>query len=154
MAFVHSLVRTEANGKIGWCAPVELGESAPHYVSFIIPVNNRREFFPEYACETIVAVGHDKQRVLHPLLPQGKDSFLLRLGGTEVWFTIRPIAKAERCLPYLGTLQHPDFAFLLTEIEAEDHKILDKLYDEQNTYVIGCDPFSHYAGIKALVKSH
>lgn len=34
MAFVHSLVKAEINKKLGWCAPVELGEAAPHYVSF------------------------------------------------------------------------------------------------------------------------
>ena len=34
MAFVHGFARTQVNGRKGWCAPVELGEAAPHYFSF------------------------------------------------------------------------------------------------------------------------
>lgn len=154
MAFVHSLVRTEVNGKIGWCAPAELGESAPHYISFVIPVDDSRGFLPEYTCETVVADNNEKRRDSHQLLQQGEDSFLLHLGERDVWFTVRPVSKVERRLPYLGKLQHADFAFLLTEVEPEEPAMLDQLYDEENTFVIGCEPFAHYSGINELAKSH
>jgi hypothetical protein len=41
MAFVHSLVRAKVNGKRGWCAPVELGETAPHYISLVVPLDEK-----------------------------------------------------------------------------------------------------------------
>src|SRR5487761_1615859 len=152
MAFVHSLVRTEANGKMGWCAPVEMGEAAPHYISFVVPVDDKGGFFPEYTCETIVSENGEKRIEPHELMRQGSDSFLLRLGRRELWFTVRPVPKAERRLPYVGKLQHADFSLLLTEIEPERHAKLDELYEERNTFIIGCEPFVHYSGINELAK--
>ena len=152
MAFVHSLVKTELNGKTGWRAPVELGEAAPHYISFVVPVDDKRGFFAEYTCETITAEDGDKSVESHELVRQGDDSFVLHLGKLELWFTVRPVPKAERRLPYIGKLQHADFAFLFTEVEPEDPDRLDRLYEEDDTFVIGCEPFVHYSGIKRLAK--
>ncbi len=154
MAFVHSLVRAETSDKPGWCAPAELGEGAPHYVSFVVPIDGNREFLPSYTCETVVAVAEQKRHELHELLYQGQDSFLLRLGSREIWFAVRPVSKAERRLPYVGRLRHEDFECLLTEIEPDEPRMLDRLYDEENTFIIGCEPFSHYLGIERLAQSH
>lgn len=154
MAFVHSLVRAEGSDKPGWCAPVELGEAAPHYVSFVVPIDENREFLSRYTCETVLVAGEEKRRQTHELLFRGQGSFVLPLGGNEIWFALRPVANRERRLPYVGKLIHADFERLLTEIEPEEPRLLDRLYDEQNTFVIGCEPFSHYAGIERLTKSH
>ncbi len=154
MAFVHSLAKTEIKGKLGWCAPVEIGEAAPHYISFVIPVDDKRGFFHEYTCETIAVEDADKRIESHELTRQGEDTFVLRLGKLDLWFTVRAIPKAERRLPYLGKLQHADFAFLFTEIEPENPDRLDRLYEEENTFVIGCEPFVHYAGIEKPAKKH
>jgi len=129
-----------------------MGEGAPHYVSFVIPVDDQRGFFPEYICETITAEDDEKRIASHRLVAQGEDSFLLRLGKREFWFNVRPGPKAERHGRYLGRLQHADFALLLTEIEPEDLDQLDMLYEEENTFVIGCEPFAHYSGIKIATK--
>ena len=150
MAFVHSLVKAEVNGKTGWCAPVELGEAAPHYVSFVIPVDDSSGFFHEYTCETITAEERAKRIESHGLVRQGEDSFVLRLGKLELWFIVRPVPKEERRLPYVGQLAHPDFTFLLTEIEPEEPERLDRLYEENDTFVVGCEAFTHYLGIKRL----
>jgi hypothetical protein len=152
MPFVHSLIKTEMNGKRGWCAPVEIGEAAPHYISFVIPVDEKRGFFDEYTCEAITAEDGDKRIESHALVREGEDSFVLHLGELDLWFTIRPVPQAERCLPYLGKLQHADFAFLLAEIEPEDPDRLDRLFEGEDTFVIGCEPFAHYSGIKRPAK--
>ncbi len=152
MAFVHSLVKTKRNGKTGWCAPVELGDDAPHYISFVIPVDDKGDFFHEYICETITAEEEDKRIESHTLVRQGKDSFLLPLGELELWFTVRPVPREERRLPYIGKPQHDDFSFLFTEIEPQEPDRLDRLYEEENTFIIGCEPFTHYSGITRLAK--
>ncbi len=152
MALVHSLVRTETGGKTGWCAPVELGEATPQYVSFVLPVDTSGAFHDRYTCETVTAAGADRRSETHELVRQGPDSFVLRLGKREFWFTVRPVSKAERRLPYVGKLRHPDFAFLLTEIEPEDLEGLDQLCEDEGTFVIGCEPFTHYSGIKRMAK--
>ena len=35
----------------------------------------------------------------------------------------------------------------LTEIEPDDPEELDRLFEKEGTLVIGCEPFTHYAGI-------
>jgi hypothetical protein len=152
MAFLHSLVRTEVGGKAGWCAPVELGEAAPHYINFVIPVDSKRGFFQEYICETIVAQDGDRRIEPHEIVRQGEDSFLLRHSKIDLWFTVRPVPKEERRLPYLGKLRHADFEHLFTEIEPEDPFALDNLYEEEGIFIIGCEPFIRYSGVKKLAK--
>jgi len=149
MAFVHSLVKTQINGKTGWCAPVELGEAAPHYVSFVIPLVDKRSFFNEYICETITTEEGETRVESHQLIKRGEDSFALRLGKIELWFNLRPSPKDEHRLPYVGKLGHEDFQYLLMEIEPEDPDTLDKLYDDKDTFIIGCEPFTHYSKINA-----
>ena len=153
MAFVHSLVKVAVKGKRGWCAPVELGEDAPHYISFTIPVDGKGHFFPRYTCETITTAGAEKRIASHELIKKGEDTFLLRLGKREFWFTSTPGPKEERRLPYVGKLGHEDFAFLLTEIEPEEPHRLDTLYNEDGIFVIGCEAFTHYSGIKRLARN-
>lgn len=152
MAFLHSLVKAELNGKTGWCAPVELGEAAPHYIGFVVPVDDTRGFFHEYACETIATEKDEKKIELHELVQQGEDSFVLRLGKRELWFAVRPVPREERRLPYVGKLQHDDFAFRFAEIEPEEPNELDRLFEEENTFIIGCEPFNHYSGARRLMK--
>ena len=153
MAFVHGLVRAEVRHNIGWCAPVELGEAAPHYVSFVIPLDGKGNFFPRYTCETITTVGKEKRIAPHELVKEGEDTFVLRLGDREFWFTATPGPKDVRRLPYVGKLGHQDFAHLLTEIEPEEPDRLDRLCDEEDTFVIGCDAFTHYSGMKQLARN-
>jgi hypothetical protein len=153
MPFVHGLAKTEIGGRKGWVAPLELGEAAPHYISFAIPVDHNRSFFDTYICETIAMEDDRKRRETHELTKSGDDSFILRLGELEVWFSVRPVPRDERCLPYLGKLVHQDFRFLLTEIEPERPDILDRLFDDKKTFVVGCEPFKHYTGIATLGKT-
>ena len=153
MAFLHSLVKAEMKRKSGWCAPVELGDAAPHYVNFVLPLDEDGVFFREYTCETI-AVKEDGSKEIdsHKLIRQGEDSFILRLGAHDVWFTVRAVPNKERRLSYVGNLGHDDFASLFVEVEPEKPKELDRLYDERKTFIIGCEPFTHYAGIERLVE--
>ena len=154
MHFVHSLVRTKKNGKAGWCAPIELGESASHYVSFVIPVDERSGVFNEYACEIVRTRGRDKKLLAsHRLVKKGEDSFVLGMDRGEIWFNIRPQSKQDQRLSYIGKLTHADFGLTFTEIEPEEQKSLDKLGDTEGTFIIGCDPFTHYLGIKKLAKT-
>jgi len=153
LAFVHSLVKAEVNGKTGWCAPVELGESAPHYINFVLPLDDKGGFFRQYTCETVTTEEGSKRVESHEFVRRGMDSFVLRLGRLELWFTVRTVPKEERRLPYVGKLGHADFAFLFAEIEPEEPERLDRLYDEGDTFVIGCEPFTHYSGIRRLAKS-
>lgn len=149
MAFVHSLVKVEARGKRGWCAPVELGEATPHYISFVIPLDDRGALLNEYTCETITTdEGGTKSIYAHELVRRGEMSFVLRLGQLDLWFIVRTVPKEDRRLPYIGKLEHADFAAPFTEIEPEQPERLDRLYDEGDMFVIGCEPFSHYSGIR------
>ena len=136
--------------KQGWCAPVEVGESAPHYISFVIPVDEKGEFFSTYLCEAVTTRNMEKEISLHELSAQGNDSFLLRMQGNDFWFVVKPSLKPVRRLPYIGKLNHPDFQFLLTEIEPEEPEKLDDLCLQEHIFIMGCDPFKHYTGIKKL----
>jgi len=153
MPFVHSLVITQANGKKGWCAPVELGEDSPHYVSLVIPVDERRNVFNIYICETVTTTEHGHAIESHDLVKRGKNSFALQLGDTVFWFSLRPGSLSGRHLPYVGKLQHEDFTHLFIEIEPEEPESLDKLYDKHGTFVIGCEPFKHYGGVSAITSN-
>jgi hypothetical protein len=150
MPFVHSLVKVTRADKLGWCAPVELGEAAPHYISFVVPVDDRGAFFSTYLCEAVTTRNKEKNIVLHELSAQGKDSFLLRIAGKDFWFVVKPAAKAARRLPYVGTLTHSDFQLLFTEIEPEEPDKLDDLCDREQTFIMGCDPYTHYSGIESV----
>lgn len=147
MAFVHSLVKIRTKGKPGWCAPLEVGEAAPHYISFVIPVADNRSFFDKYTCETIRMNEGQKKVEVHVLIKRGDDSFGLCVCKTEFWFAVRPSPKNERPLPYVGKLGHDDFRYRFVEIEPEDPDTLDELYEGNNTFIIGCEPFSHYTNI-------
>jgi hypothetical protein len=148
MPFVHSLVKSAKADKQGWCAAVELGESASHYISFVIPVDENGAFFSTYSCETVRTSKKEKSITLHELFAQGEDSFLLHVDDQDFWFVVKPALRTERRLPYIGKLKHPDFRFLFTEIEPEEPDKLDRLYDRKHTFIMGCDPFTHYLGIK------
>jgi hypothetical protein len=153
MAFVHGLVRAQENERKGWCAPAELGEAAPHYISFVLPLDENGRFLPSYTCEVVNTHDGIKEIKSQELVKHGADSFVLRLGEFEIWFAARPVSKDER-LPYVGGLKHDDFQRLLTEIELEDPKKLDSLFETEGTFVIGCEPFAHYDGIEELAKMH
>lgn len=144
MRFLHSLVRTQVGEKKGWCAPIELGENAPHYISFVVPVSDKVDNV--YTCELVRAREDQRDIIQLELTKQGRDSFFLTFDGIEVWFVVRPVARQDRRLPYIGKLKHPDFALPLVEIEPENPAMLDRLYLERGVGVLGCDPFTHYDG--------
>ena len=73
---------------------------------------------------------------------------MLHIDGKEFWFRVKPTAKSAGRLPYVGTLEHSDFDFLFTEIEPEEPAALDELCEKDRTFLMGCDPFAHYSGIK------
>src|SRR5262249_13386810 len=148
--FVHSLVKTQKGEKVGWCAPIELGESAPHYISFVIPVDE--EMDDRYACE--VRGGDQRMIVAHEMIRTGKDSFFLDIGDARLWFTVRPASTKGPRLPYVGQLKHADFTSWFAEIEPEDVSRLDRLCDDENLIVIGCDPFNHYSNVSNLMNNH
>jgi hypothetical protein len=151
MAFLHSLARAEPKWKKGWCAPVELGNATPHYVSFVLPLDEDGGFFREYTCETVTVKKDGSKKIgPHKLVRHGERSFVLHLGARDLWFTVRAVPSKDRRLSYVGSLGHDDFASLFVEVEPEKPKELDRLYDERRTFVIGCEPFSHYAGIERL----
>ena len=82
MAFLHSLVRAEPKRKKGWWAPVELGDAAPHYVSFVLPLDEDGVFFREYTCETVTVKKDGSKKIdTHTLVRQGDDSFVLHLAA-------------------------------------------------------------------------
>lgn len=147
MAFVHSLVKLRIDGKTGWCAPVELGEAAPQYISFVIPLSSNQNFFEKYTCEMITTKDGEKRVKAHELIHWKQGSFKVSVGKTEFWFTVRPSPMRERRLSYVGKLGHEDFRYKLVEIEPDDPGALDELYDEKGTFVIGCEPFTHYTNI-------
>jgi len=153
MPFVHSLVKIKGDKKKGWCAPAELGESAPHYVSFVIPLAEKNRLFDKYTCEAVRIDKPDVRTLVRcDMTKQGGDSFLLNVNDTQLWFFVRPSKKHEGTLHYIGKLDHPDFAYPLTEIEPEEPARLDELCEDRATFLIGCDPFTHYAGLAKLTK--
>jgi hypothetical protein len=145
MRYVHSLVQIRKDEKKGWCAPAEMGEQAPHYVNFAIPVGDRPD--DRYTCEFVRAHENQREIIAKDLIKEGRDSFFLTFGSAEIWFVIRPVAREDRSLPYLGRLTHPDFAVPFVEIEPENPAVLDQLFLEQGVGILGCDPFTHYAGL-------
>jgi hypothetical protein len=66
---------------------------------------------------------------------------------------LRRSGKLERALPYVGRLKHQDFACALAEIEPEDSAKLDLLCEDKQTFLIGCDPFSHYSGLSKSTRT-
>lgn len=150
--FVHSLVRSEQNGERGWRAPVELGEDAPHYISYVIPLDDNGELGEEYTCEVALIAGERRTLQSMKLIKAGIDAFLLEVSrASRLWFHVRPIRKDEQRLPYVGRLHHDDFHSKLIEIEPDDISRLDQLCEEQGVFIIGCDPEQHYS--KGHIKS-
>ncbi|SRR6266446_10709986 len=148
MRYVHSLVKITKRNRTGWCAPAELGDATPQYVSFVLPVDTGGHLYSTYGCEVITNKGR-KRRTLHQhTLETRGDSLVLRLAGRDVWFNIRPVSVKERRLPYIGKLKHPDFKFSFVEIEPDKQSDLDKLFNHTGMFIIGCDPFTHYVGVK------
>jgi hypothetical protein len=151
MPFVHSLVRTVKGKKEGWCAPVEVGEASPHYISFVVPIVDGRTH-ERYACE-VVRTSRDGDKIAaHDMIREGGDSFVLKVADKELWFTVRSVARKERCLPYVGSLKHPDFTSPFIEIEPEDPSKLDQLFEDENVIVVGCDPTTHYGGDRKVMR--
>src|SRR5438046_2045014 len=109
MPFVHSLVRLPDRDKQGWCAPLELGEDCPHYVSFVVPVDDEGHSCDTYPGETVKFDGQEKSITSKELFHRGRDSFLLTIDESEFWFVVKPTQKSLRKLPYVGRLKHPDF---------------------------------------------
>lgn len=153
MAYLHGLVRADSDRRKGWCAPAELGEAAPHYISFVLPLDHGGHFFQSYKCDVVIAHDGFKEIQTHELNKHGSDSFMLVVGDLEIWFAVRPVSKDER-LPYIGALKHADFDRLMTEIEMEEPGKLDRLFEQRGIFVVGCDPFAHYEGIAELAKIH
>jgi hypothetical protein len=150
MRFVHSLAKVEDGERIGWCAPLELGEAAPHYIGFVVPVEDRAADL--YFCEVVRISRGGRVIDTHEIVREGKDAFLLNVGAMRLWFTARPSSSREGPLPYVGRLKHPDFSCLLAEIEPEDPSRLDQLCESEDIIVVGCDPFTRYSGIESLVQ--
>ncbi len=147
MAFVHSLVKTKRGGKTGWRAPVELGESAPHYVGFVVPLGKKTGTLEKYTCELVRhGKGNTQSLIEGEMVRFGEDAFFLTAGKTTIWFAVRPVQK-NRGLPYVGALRHPDFASTFVEIEPADPAELDRLYEDKSLIIIGCDP-AHYSSSK------
>jgi hypothetical protein len=149
--FVHSLVRTTNGSKTGWCAPIELGESSPHYISFVIPVVDG-QISDRYVCEVAATSRQGRTIEVHEMIRMGADSFLLRVAEMDLGFTVRPVSRKERYLPYIGQLEHDDFTFRFLEIEPEDLAMLDQLFEDKNLVVVGCDPAAHYANHDSMLK--
>jgi hypothetical protein len=150
MAYLHSLVKADLPRGKGWCAPCELGEAAPHYISFVVPVDAKGAYHDGYECEVVASESGDKVIEAYQLLRQGPDSFLLILNENEIWFRARAAAQSERQLRYVGQLQHEDFAMPFVEIEPEDPDLLDRLFEVEGRFVIGCEPFIHYVGVEKV----
>ena len=90
----------------------------------------------------------------HRLVVKGPDSFRLQLEDREIWFVVKPGTKSTRPLPYLGKLRHSDFALRFVEIKSEHPEALDALFDQEKAFVIGCDAFTHYRGVKSRDKQN
>ena len=150
MRFVHSLVKTKRGDQIGWCAPVELGEAAPHSISFVIPIDDGAD--DRYTCEVVKGDGDQRIVIHHELIKEGRDSFFLGIGEAGLWFAVRAASKREPRLPYVGKLKHPDFTSPFAEIEPEEPSRLDRLCEDNGMIIIGCDPFTRYSGIENLIR--
>jgi len=147
--FVHSLVKLTERSQHGWRAPVELGDAAPQFISFVVPLGTDNEFLGEYTCEIARITSHGRSLEARKLVKAGSDSFVLELSNDKVWFHVRGVGRDERRLPYIGKLRHDDFQGMLTEIEPEDSSKLDSLCEEQSLFVVGCDPEKHYQDAKS-----
>ena len=71
----------------------------------------------------------------------------------SVKFGKRLIDSQPQCFRYIGTLTHSDFAFPLCQIEAEDDRVLDELYDKNKIIISGCEPDSEYGGFAQFIAS-
>ncbi len=149
MRFVHSLVKGTRNGRQGWLVPVEMGEEASHYISFVIPVENRPDY--KYTCEIVKARGLEREIVAHEVISKGKEAYVLAAEGLELVFSLTATGIDEPPLPYVGELEHPDFELPFIEIEPDDPAILDRLFMEHGVGILGCDPFQHYVGAEKLM---
>lgn len=144
--FVHSLVRSRYKGRHGWRAPVELGDATPHYISYVIPLDDRGELGDEYTCEVVVIAGEGRMLQSRNLVRTGIDTFLLGISpDSKLWFHVRPIHKNAGKLPYVGTLHHDDFNLRFIEIEPDDVSQIDRLCEDQGVFIVGCDPEQHYS---------
>jgi hypothetical protein len=150
--FVHSLVKTQNGERVGWCAPIELGESSPHDISFVIPIDDAMD--DRYLCEISRGEGDRRFLVARELIRGEGDSFFLDVEELRLWFTARTSSKKDRPLPYIGKLKHADFTSRFAEIALQDASSLDRLYQDDGGIIVGCDPFAHYSGIETLMQTN
>ena len=91
------------------------------------------------------------------VVPVGKGFYRVQIldkrTGSSVASTLRPIGAGRyqldhpqlrltfrargACLPYVGKLSHPDFRYLLREIQVEDVKLYQRLHDQTGLIVFG-----------------
>lgn len=141
---VHFLVRRGSGNKIGWYAPYELEENDPSGAGLVIPVDAQGHPFSEYWLDAMISEG-DHQEVLYFIFrPTESGEFVLETPAADIPFVERVARSDERALPYLGDLEHPDFAHLLVEIEPVRNDVYDIMLGDKSVTLIGCNPFEQY----------
>lgn len=154
MHTVHYLTLVALNSQKGWAAPVELPPEQPQDGVLVVPVSPQLDFFPQYRLDWSIYRGsgnYDKSSGIMNLQTSGRLKILV--AGQSICFGKRLLDDQPRYFRYIGRLTHGDFAFVLCEIEAEDEKALDDLYDRNGVVMEGCDPASEYGGLAQFIAS-
>ncbi|MDM8549322.1 hypothetical protein QUF72_04555 [Desulfobacterales bacterium HSG2] len=144
--YLHSLCRKNVGNGTGWYAPAEIEDSqqAPGYV---IPTDETGSAFGNYLVEVRVSVpGRMPEWLNCRLIRTGRREFLLSLGD-GIRFRERQVFPTHRTLAYMGRFGHSDFAHPLLEVEPEFPDRTERLFNDRQMIIIGCDPFQHYDGI-------
>jgi len=154
MHAAHYLTLVTLNSRKGWAAPVELPPEQPQDGVLVVPVSPQFDFFPQYRLDWSIYRGSGRYDDFHGTMQPSASGWLkVLIDGQSIKLRKRLIDGQPHCFRYIGTLTHNDFAFPLCEIEAEDEKVLDDLYDKKKIIISGCEPDSEYGGLTQFLAS-
>jgi hypothetical protein len=134
---------------------VELPSGEPQDGVLVVPVSNSSgRLCSQYRLEYAIYRGsgkYDKSYATMDLQQNG--SLIIVIEGQRLKFVKHLVDGKPVLFDYIGQLLHADFSHPLCQIEPEDLRTVDDLYDRKQIIVAGCDPESEYGGISTFLKS-
>lgn len=155
MRNVHFLTITTINSMQGWIAPVELPSEESQDGVLVVPVFDGDRLFSQYQLEYTICRGSGKKYdTFHSTMDRLLDgSLMVVIEGESIQFVQHLVHGQPVLFDYIGQLSHVDFSCPLCQIEPEDSRTLDDLYNRKRIIIAGCESESEYGGFAAFIAS-
>jgi len=129
----------------GWVSPAELPANLQQIGTLVAPVDVDGNLFDEYIVTFIKEnnVGNSSEdKSLFTLQPSG----YLKGNIGSAFLKFGPLVRHGKPViyQYVGNFMHPDFFWMLVELEPVSEEQMDDLYDREKIIIAGCDPLSAY----------